>query len=101
MPQKLKFGIIGFGRIGQVHALCLLNQVRGAELVAVSDPFWNEGHNRWLTEHGAEGLSVHLEAEKILEQVDAVLICSSTDTHAQYIEAGSGGTQTHILRKTS
>lgn len=98
MPQKLKFGIIGFGRIGQVHAQCLLNQVKGAELVAISDPFWNDGHNRWLEERGAEGLRVHLEAEKILEdeQLDAVLICSSTDTHAQYIEQAAAARK-HIF----
>ena len=29
MAKILKIGIIGFGRIGQVHAKCLLQQVEG------------------------------------------------------------------------
>ncbi|MEM9423805.1 MAG: inositol 2-dehydrogenase [Spirochaetota bacterium] len=83
-----KLGIIGFGRIGQVHAKCLLQQIEGAKLAAISDPFLNEAHITWLKNHGATHVQTHLEAEKILADpsITAVLICSSTDTHAEYIQ---------------
>ena len=88
MAEVLKLGIIGFGRIGQVHAKCLLQKVEGAKLEAISEPFLNDSHHQWLATHGAANVPVYLKAEKILSNpsIDAVLICSSTDTHAQYIQ---------------
>ncbi len=98
MSRILKFGIIGFGRIGQVHARCLLQEVPGAQLVAVSDPFLNDGHRQFLGKLSTAPVSIamHLDAEPILEnsEIDAVLICSSTDTHSRYIQqAAEAGKQ--------
>ena len=38
----LKIGIIGAGRIGKVHLESITYHVKGAEVVAIADPFMND-----------------------------------------------------------
>ncbi len=82
---KLRFGIIGAGRIGRVHAETLAFRLPQAEIAAITDP------NRKAAEALAEHCSipkVAASAEEILADpgIAAVLICSPTDTHAELIE---------------
>ena len=88
----LKIGIIGFGRIGKVHARSIQTRVEDACVLRVCDPFMNPameaeaqklGIQRWGTDAG----------ELIHDpEIDAVLICSSTHTHAALsIEAAQAG----------
>jgi len=89
--EKVNIGVIGVGRIGRLHARNLKYQVSGARVLAVAD----------ILEKSAREVASQLEipiAEKdyriLLENVDidAVAICSSTDTHAQIIsEAAEAG----------
>ncbi len=89
--EKVNVGVIGVGRIGRLHARNLKYQVPGTRLLAVADVF----------EKSAREIASQLEipiAEKdyraLLENkdIDAVVICSSTDTHAQIIsEAAEAG----------
>jgi len=89
--EKVNIGIIGVGRIGKLHAGNLKYQVPGVKVLAVADIF----------EESAQQVAAQLEipgAEKdyrvLLENkdIDAVVICSSTDTHAQIIsEAAEAG----------
>ena len=85
MTETVKVGLIGAGRIGRVHAEDLAYRIPEAQLVAVSDIYVG----------AAEGVAAELgipavcqDHRPILEDrdVDAVLICSSTDTHAPLIE---------------
>jgi myo-inositol 2-dehydrogenase/D-chiro-inositol 1-dehydrogenase len=88
---KVNIGVIGVGRIGRLHARNLKYQVPGLKVLAVADIF----------EKSAREVASQLEipiAEKdyrvLLENndIDAVVICSSTDTHAQIIsEAAQAG----------
>lgn len=83
--KQLKIGIIGAGRIGKVHAKTLVQQVPEAKVVAIADP--NEGEAAKLaTNLGIE--EVYNDYRKIIQHngIDAVIICSPTNTHAQYIE---------------
>jgi myo-inositol 2-dehydrogenase/D-chiro-inositol 1-dehydrogenase len=89
---QLNVGLIGAGRIGRVHAENLAYRIPEANLVAVSDIFV-EAAERLAAELRAAASQDH---RRILEdeRVDAVLICSSTDTHAQFIEdAAEAGKQ--------
>ena len=75
-------GIIGAGRIGKVHTESICNYVRNAKIKTVADPFMNETTEKWLLSMGVE--STTQDYHEILDdpEIDAVLICSSTNTHS-------------------
>jgi len=82
--KKLHFGIIGAGRIGRVHAESISFRLPEADVLAVFD----------INRAAADSLAAHCAIPKVAASVDeiladpridAVLICSSTDTHADLI----------------
>jgi myo-inositol 2-dehydrogenase / D-chiro-inositol 1-dehydrogenase len=78
--KPIRVGVIGTGRIGRLHAQLLAGEVPGLRLVAVSDV--NAGAAAACAARlGTEAVT----ADQILtrDDVDAVAICSSTDTHAE------------------
>ncbi len=81
----LRVGLLGAGRIGQVHAVNIAGNARSS-LVAVSDVDQNAA-TRLASTHSAEARS----SEQILadRDIDAVLIATSTDTHSGLIEAAA------------
>lgn len=88
----INIGIIGAGRIGQVHAKSILTGVPDARIKAIADPFMTPQVEAWAKSVGIN--NVYLDHNKIIDdpEIDAVLICSSTDTHSpislQAIKAG-------------
>ena len=89
----MKAGIIGAGRIGKVHAKNIAMFVPEVEIKTVADPFMNEETEKYL-KTTCRVLNVTKNAEDILndKEIEAVLICSSTDTHSKYIiEAAKAG----------
>lgn len=78
----INVGIIGAGRIGKVHVESICTQVGNAKVKMLADPFMNEITEKWAKDMGVE--SVTKDYEEILAdpQIDAVLICSSTNTHS-------------------
>ena len=79
--NRLNIGIIGAGRIGKVHAETIAFRVPEANACAITD----------LNEEAAAQVAarcgipvVAASVDQILDDpdIDAVLICSSTDTHA-------------------
>ncbi len=85
MDHKVNVGLIGAGRIGRLHAEHLTYRIPEAELLVVSDIFL-EGAESLAGELGIP--AAYQDHRRILddERIEAVLICSSTDTHAQFIE---------------
>lgn len=89
--KKMNVGIIGAGRIGRVHGESISYHIPNATIKAVSDVRL-DGVKEWAKGLGIE--QVYSDYRKILEdkEIDAVLVCSSTDTHAQIsIEAAEAG----------
>lgn len=80
--MTVKFGLLGAGRIGKVHARAIRSDA-SAELVAVADavPAAAEALSR---EYGCAIRSI--EEIEAATDVDAVVICTPTDTHADLIE---------------
>lgn len=74
--------LLGAGRIGRVHARAIA-RTPGAHLVAVSDAF-ADAAQAVATEYGAEVRDT--DAIAAASDVDAVVICTPTDTHATLIE---------------
>lgn len=91
MEKKIKVGIIGAGRIGKVHAETIRSNGGFVEIKAVSDLFADRVRP-WA--EGIGIMNVYSDSRRIIEdkEIDAVLICSSTDTHSQLIiEAAKAG----------
>lgn len=81
----INIGILGCGRIGQVHARSLM-RFEAARLVAVSD-FFPASAEALASKTGAE---VRETAEILAaDDVDAVIICTPTDTHFDIIQAAA------------
>ena len=79
--SKLQFGIIGAGRIGKVHAETLSFRLPNTNVRAITDT--NSNAARALAERCSIPVIAE-SAEQIMSDpaIDAVLICSPTDTHA-------------------
>lgn len=88
----IQIGIIGAGRIGQVHMRSILTGVSNATVRAIADPYMSPEAEALAKSFSIE--HVYRDHRRIIEdpQIDAVLICSSTDTHSKFsieaIEAG-------------
>lgn len=80
--MTVRFAVLGAGRIGQVHANAIAS-VPGASLVAVAEPF-AEAAKAMRDTHGCDIRSIDEIAASV--DVDAVVICTPTDTHADLIE---------------
>ena len=82
--MTLKVALFGAGRIGHVHARSIRAH-QGSELVAVSDVV-PEAAEALAREYGIRVA----DRDEILDDagINAIVICSSTNTHADLIEAG-------------
>ncbi len=80
--KQLKIGLLGAGRIGSVHADAIAS-VSSARLIAVAEPM-AEAASLIKENHGADIRSINEIAES--NDIDAVIICTPTDTHANLIE---------------
>lgn len=88
----IKVGIIGAGRIGRVHSESITKYVKGAEIKAISDVRVTDELKQWAK--GVGIAHVYEDYKQILQdpEIDAVLVCSSTNTHAPIsIEAARAG----------
>lgn len=75
-------GIIGAGRIGKVHITGITSRVKNAKIKTVADPFMNEETAAWAKSMGVENVTKDFNDVLNDKEIDAVLICSSTDTHS-------------------
>jgi myo-inositol 2-dehydrogenase/D-chiro-inositol 1-dehydrogenase len=89
--KKVNIGVIGAGRIGRIHARNLKFQIPGARITAVADVIIESAKNL------ADELEIptyEKDYRRLLknDNIQAVIICASTDTHAQIIiEAAEAG----------
>jgi hypothetical protein len=78
----VRFGVLGAGRIGQVHARAIAS-VPGAVLVAIADPVLAAAQ---AVQNAFGGDIRTIAAIAAADDIDAVVICTPTDTHADLIE---------------
>ncbi|MDK2968441.1 MULTISPECIES: inositol 2-dehydrogenase [Lacrimispora] len=75
-------GIIGAGRIGKVHTTSICNIVKNATIKTIADPFMNEETANWAKSMGVTNTTSDYKEILADPEIDAVLICSSTNTHS-------------------
>nr|WP_288827490.1 inositol 2-dehydrogenase [uncultured Clostridium sp.] len=75
-------GIIGAGRIGKVHTTSICNIVKNATIKTIADPFMNEETANWAKSMGVTNTTRDYKEILADPEIDAVLICSSTNTHS-------------------
>ena len=92
--KRLKVGIVGLGRIGMVHLKSLAYRLPAAQVVAASTK--NAAAKKFALSVGVS--KVYEEYEAVFEdpKVEAVVICSPTDTHLPYIKIAANYGQ-HIF----
>lgn len=91
----INVGLLGAGRIGQVHAVNI-SRHPGSRLAAVSDVF-AEAAQKLAATHGCSVRS----SEEILSDpaIEAVLVATSTDTHADLVEAATSAGKAVLCEK--
>jgi myo-inositol 2-dehydrogenase/D-chiro-inositol 1-dehydrogenase len=82
MGDPLGVAVLGVGRIGSMHAELVAHQVPGAALVAIADPAQDTAA-AVAARLGVAAMSI----DEVLgrEDVDAIAVCSSTDTHVELV----------------
>ena len=80
--MTVRFGVLGAGRIGQVHAKAIAS-VPGATLVAVADPV-EAAAQTVSKQYGCDIRTI--DTIRTADDIDAVIICTPTNTHADLIE---------------
>ncbi len=84
----IKLGLIGAGRIGRLHAENLVYRIRGAELSSVAD-IVEEAAVRLSRDFGIPKVNTDYRELLLDPEIEAVLICTSTDTHTEIIRAAA------------
>ncbi len=88
MAEKLRLGLLGAGRIGKLHGRNIANRIENATLAAIADVYVA----------AAQALADELGVAQVYNdpmhvindpEIDAVIICTSTNTHAELIEAAA------------
>jgi len=91
MKKPIIFGVIGAGRIGKIHAENLATRIPDAKVKIIADVVID------AAQEVAERLHIPVTTADYNEiladpEIDAVAICSSTDTHANItVEAAEAG----------
>lgn len=80
--MTVRFALLGAGRIGKVHAKAVSGNA-SAKLIAVADAF-PAAAQAIASAYGCEVRTI--EAIEAAKDIDAVVICTPTDTHADLIE---------------
>ncbi|MGA9518096.1 MAG: Gfo/Idh/MocA family oxidoreductase, partial [Trichococcus sp.] len=90
----LKFGIIGFGFMGQTHAETI-NKFDFAELIAVCDI------NKDQLGHAAEGVETHLMADELLanDEINTVIIAVPNHLHLEMVKKAAQAGKDIIVEK--
>lgn len=89
MDDKVVVAVIGLGRIGKVHAEVLQKEVADAAVKYAVDANLSEDMRKWAAGIGIPNVSNDAGRALADPEVNAVYICTSTNTHSDYILAAA------------
>jgi myo-inositol 2-dehydrogenase / D-chiro-inositol 1-dehydrogenase len=78
--EMKRVGIIGFGRIGRIH-YDLVRRIKDVEVIAIADSF-AENMTEIFDEYGVDNYTADFNDILTNSEIDTVIVCSPTDTHA-------------------
>ncbi len=81
--NKVKIGILGMGQIGRIHLGNLVGKIKFAEVIAAVNP--SEEGQRFARNLNVPQVSSDPDIVFNNPEIDAILICSPSDTHADYV----------------
>lgn len=84
MENKIIVGVIGAGRIGKLHIENLVHHVPDVKIKTVADVKIDH-LKEWAENLGIPNLTANHEDILKDKEIKTVIICSSTDTHSQFI----------------
>lgn len=84
MNKNLTVGIIGAGRIGKLHTENITYNIPQVKIKTISDIFVDSIKD-WAYGLGIKTATPNYEDILNDSEIEAVLICSSTDTHAKFV----------------
>lgn len=85
MKKKIKIGLIGGGRIGKVHGENIQKYIPDAEVAILVNRTRREELIKWAEDLEIPRISSDPEDIFSDPDIDAVCICSATETHIDYI----------------
>lgn len=94
--QVVRAAVIGLGRIGKIHAGNIINYLNNAVLKAVADPYLDEAY---MKELGIEKAFKDPKAIFSDPEIDAVVICTPTDTHVGLIKEAAAAKKAIFCEK--
>lgn len=88
MSKMLQIGLIGAGRIAQAHAATVAYRISNAQLAAVTDPIAAAAQSI-AAKFSIPTIAPNYQAILADPKIDAILICTPTDTHAEIMKAAA------------
>ncbi len=86
MVNKWTVGVIGAGRIGKIHIENLLRKIPNVNLKIIADIEVSNNLKQWATEIGVPKITSDVYEVINNPNIDIIVICSPTDTHAKFIQ---------------
>jgi myo-inositol 2-dehydrogenase/D-chiro-inositol 1-dehydrogenase len=85
MDKDIIIGIIGAGRIGKLHAENLVKGNMGVRVKTIADIYMDEDIRSWAKDLGIPVVACNVEEIFDDAEINTVFICSSTNTHTEFI----------------
>ena len=85
--EQVKIALLGIGRIGKIHFRNINQYFSNASVIAVADPQYDE--QSFKKEYGNVFFSQNPEEAITRADVNAVLVCTPTSSHATLVEAAA------------
>ena len=82
--MKIKFGIVGLGRIGKIHFENINSFIEGASIAAVSN--LNTKNKKWVKARSDAKIYDHYDKMVRDTKIDAIIISSPTYYHIEHIK---------------
>jgi len=82
--KKVRLGVLGMGRQGQIHSRNAAFMIPEAQLVCASDVSMDR-----VEQIGIDGVDLYDDYRRVLERddIDGVVVATSTDTHEEVVRA--------------